>query len=400
MADQPVPAGARVSRRVTSTLADCFDADWYARCHPDVVAAGWDPLRHYIEHGAREGRSPGQWFDAAWYGTRYPDVAASGLLPLMHYVALGAAALRQPHPRFDAAWYAACHPEAAANPLVYHLRTGAALGWATEPACRVGIGVVTCNRQDILRDTIQAVRAHTRRDAVDLLVADDGSADGTAAMLHDLDVPVVTGPNRGVAWNKNRALFLLAQVQRCDVVILLEDDTLPDRPGWEEAWIEAARGWGHVNFAGGWLASHFVSGQGTPDNPFMSKVVTAQCAAYARCALDWGGYFDPRFHGFGHEHVEHSVRLIRAGYGGTNLPVDGRKQVLFALIRGDVTARPAVSHENPEQMARNLAIAPEAMADRSYRVPWRDEQERDQFRAEIETAVAARPQGFTLNRPA
>jgi hypothetical protein len=308
--------------------------------------------------------------------------------------------LRKPHPRFDAGWYAARHPAAAANPLAFHMQVGEAQGWATEPLCRLGIGVVTYNRRDMLRDTIQAVREHTQREAVDLLVADDGSTDGTADMLRDLDVPMVTGPNRGVAWNKNRALFLLAQVQCCDVVILLEDDTLPNRPGWEEAWIEAARRWGHVNFAGAWLAPHFVSGQGTPDDPFLSKIVTAQCAAYARTALAWGGYFDPRFRGFGHEHVEHSVRLIRAGYGGTNLPVDGRRQVLFALIRGDVTPRAAASHENPEGMARNLAVAPEAMADRSYRAPWRDEQARDPFRAEIDAALAARPQGFALDRPA
>jgi hypothetical protein len=393
-AQSPLPG------RTSPEIAACFDAAWYARCYPGVIASGWDPLQHYIEHGAREGRSPSRWFDAAWYQDRYHDVASSGLLPLMHYVCLGAAASRKPHPRFDAAWYVARHPEAAANPLAFHLRVGEAQGWATEPACRVGVGLITYNRCDLLHDTVKAVRTHTQREAIELVVADDGSTDDTAAMLRELDVPVITGANRGVAWNKNRALFLLAQVQRCDVVILLEDDTQPAGPGWEEAWIEAARCWGHVNFAGGWLKPHFVSGRGTPDAPFMSKIVTAQCASYARTALDWGGYFDPRFRGFGHEHVEHSVRLIRAGYGGTNLPVDGRKQVLFALIEGNVTARAAASHENDEQMARNLAIAPEAMADRSYRAPWRDEQERDAFRTEIDAAVAARPQGFALNRSA
>jgi hypothetical protein len=35
-----------------------FDAEWYVREYADVASAGIDPLRHYIEFGAREGRAP------------------------------------------------------------------------------------------------------------------------------------------------------------------------------------------------------------------------------------------------------------------------------------------------------------------------------------------------------
>ncbi len=35
-----------------------FDAEWYARAYPDVAAAGIDPLRHFVQHGAAEGRAP------------------------------------------------------------------------------------------------------------------------------------------------------------------------------------------------------------------------------------------------------------------------------------------------------------------------------------------------------
>lgn len=37
--------------------ANLFDADIYAQDHPDVAASSMDPLRHYIEHGIREGRT-------------------------------------------------------------------------------------------------------------------------------------------------------------------------------------------------------------------------------------------------------------------------------------------------------------------------------------------------------
>lgn len=36
-----------------------FDASAYLAANPDVARAGVDPLRHYLEHGLREGRSRG-----------------------------------------------------------------------------------------------------------------------------------------------------------------------------------------------------------------------------------------------------------------------------------------------------------------------------------------------------
>ena len=128
----------------------------------------------------------------------------------------------------------------------------------------VGIGIVTYNRKEIVSDTIDKVRAFTRQPNAALVVADDGSSDGTLAMLRDKQVPVITGINMGIAWNKNRALFLLAHMLGCETVILLEDDTQPNRAGWEAPWMQAARLWGHVNYAGDWLQKHFISGAGTP----------------------------------------------------------------------------------------------------------------------------------------
>ena len=35
-----------------------FDAEWYRGAYKDVAASGMDPLRHYVCHGAGEGRAP------------------------------------------------------------------------------------------------------------------------------------------------------------------------------------------------------------------------------------------------------------------------------------------------------------------------------------------------------
>ena len=131
-------AGARhgqptCDRAATEQLLSLVvDPVWYRARHRDVAASGVDPLRHFIESGLRERRDPNRWFDSAWYVRQYADVAASGTHPLLHYLSEGARQSRDPHPRFDTVWYVDRHPEAAGNPLLFHLRVGAARGWLTE----------------------------------------------------------------------------------------------------------------------------------------------------------------------------------------------------------------------------------------------------------------------------
>jgi glycosyltransferase involved in cell wall biosynthesis len=257
----------------------------------------------------------------------------------------------------------------------------------------VGIGIVTYNRKAILSDTIDKVRAFTRQPNAALVVADDGSSDGTLAMLRDQQVPVITGINMGIAWNKNRALFLLSHMLGCETVILLEDDTIPNREGWEEPLIEAGKRWGHINFAGDWLHKHALSGSGTAEDPVRSKMVCAQCSVYSRAALTFGGYFDPHFRGYGHEHVEHSHRLVRAGYGGTDDETNG---VLYYLIGGDLTMVASHSHYKPEEEQRNLELARRLMVHEGYRSPWSENNELRQFRSEIESAMIDGPERFRL----
>ena len=109
------------------------DPVWYRARYPDVAASGLDAARHYLTAGLAEQRDPNRWFDGVWYLRQNPDAAASGANPLLHYLSIGAAEGRDPHPRFDTQWYLENHPGAAGNPLLFHLRAGAARGWMTEP---------------------------------------------------------------------------------------------------------------------------------------------------------------------------------------------------------------------------------------------------------------------------
>ncbi|PPD00687.1 MAG: hypothetical protein CTY31_06290 [Hyphomicrobium sp.] len=66
-----------------------FDRTYYLRRYVDIAIAKIDPVKHYIEFGAREGRDPSPDFVTSYYLKRYPDVKKSGLNPFYHYLRFG-----------------------------------------------------------------------------------------------------------------------------------------------------------------------------------------------------------------------------------------------------------------------------------------------------------------------
>lgn len=64
-----------------------FDACWYEMSNPDVLRAGLDPVRHYLESGARENRDPGPGFSSGGYRRAMGLGPAEN--PLLHYEARG-----------------------------------------------------------------------------------------------------------------------------------------------------------------------------------------------------------------------------------------------------------------------------------------------------------------------
>jgi hypothetical protein len=64
-----------------------FDAPFYLDSNPDVANAEWDPLIHYMFHGATEGRRPNATFDPAYYAAHAR--LRRGVNPLLHYLRTG-----------------------------------------------------------------------------------------------------------------------------------------------------------------------------------------------------------------------------------------------------------------------------------------------------------------------
>jgi GT2 family glycosyltransferase len=113
-----------------------FDEAFYRATNPDVAAAGVDPRRHYLVHGAAEGRDPGPWFSTSDYLSRYPDVAASGMNPLVHYLTHGAGEGRTTGSWFDPEFYRERYADVADSGmslLEHYVARGAGEGRAPSP---------------------------------------------------------------------------------------------------------------------------------------------------------------------------------------------------------------------------------------------------------------------------
>jgi GT2 family glycosyltransferase/glycosyltransferase involved in cell wall biosynthesis len=244
--EEPREAGLRLA------ISGFFDPDWYQARYPDIIVAGLDPLHHFIHHGLAERRDPNRFFDNTWYNEHYPDVGVIGLHPLLHYLRIGAAALRNPHPNFDATWYAGQHPEAAGNPLLYHIKTGVALGYPTEKPLdiqdylastlppmksprRVVVDVVIPVYRGLeeTRRCLASVLADTAKPLGRIIVVDDRSPEPElSAWLRDLAdrrlIHLVRNPrNVGFVTSVNRGM---AAAGNHDVVLLNSDTEVPS--GW------------------------------------------------------------------------------------------------------------------------------------------------------------------------
>ena len=118
-------ASQRSSRLVKKS--GLFDPDYYLQRYPDVRIARKDPLAHFMNYGAFEGRDPSPWFPAKWYMWRHPDIEWDRVNPLLHYLVHGVEEGRDPNPWFNTVEYFLNHPglaNAKVNPLVHYVASG------------------------------------------------------------------------------------------------------------------------------------------------------------------------------------------------------------------------------------------------------------------------------------
>lgn len=86
------------SADVASWIEPEFDARLYLRQFPDVSAAGFSPLSHFLNIGWKQGRNPNAHFSTRYYIEQNADVRSAKINPFYHFVAAGRREGRMPNP--------------------------------------------------------------------------------------------------------------------------------------------------------------------------------------------------------------------------------------------------------------------------------------------------------------
>ena len=141
--------------------SNLFNAEWYTRKYPDVLASGMDAAEHYYHIGWKNNYDPGPDFSTRYYNECNPDVALAGMCPLFHYECYGRKEHR-PHKRGR------------------HISPPSAIKGNDNP--KFSIIVASYNYANIIGETIDSLLAQTYLN-YEIIVVDDGSPDNSLEVI-------------------------------------------------------------------------------------------------------------------------------------------------------------------------------------------------------------------------
>ncbi len=108
----PLPADPAEASdaQIYETVAAAFDHEHYLETNPDIRRSGVDPVRHFLDFGAREDRDPSPDFSVRFYRKHYRREVGAGVNPFFHYLAVGRARGFRPTPFGLGTWPAQVAP--------------------------------------------------------------------------------------------------------------------------------------------------------------------------------------------------------------------------------------------------------------------------------------------------
>lgn len=238
---------------------------------------------------------------------------------------------------------------------------------------KVGIGITTYNRKNNLRATLKGIFETSKPDIV--VVSDDGSTDGTHELRDEFpNVIWLFNENGGIARNKNRLLFRLFAIERCDVVFLMEDDVVPVEKNWLIRWTATTNAYNHVNMRFPWM-SEPICGLGASPSPWVSRDLTCQIMGLTSKAWRRCGYMDPRFTGYGYEHIEYSRRLARENMGGWYLAEEDEFQFICLSDEMFRVDHNVMTTGSPEKISEAFEVLKLTTEDVGYKDGWTNQSE-------------------------
>ncbi|OZI48373.1 glycosyltransferase family 2 protein [Bordetella genomosp. 4] len=222
----PSPPNAETIACDLIRKSDLFDSAWYLKKYPDVEHAGFDPVLHYVRHGAKEGRRPGPWFDIKRYLETQQN-RESIHNPLLHYLENRESLIwTEPQPDRPYSNFGEFLNFSVLSPMIVapfkeedkrcfavmeslaRYLVGALGG---DEAICVSVIMPVRNREQTLQLAIDSVLAQRYRN-FELIIVDDGSEDASASIAEaaTLDDPRVRliklGRSTGVCSARNIGL--------------------------------------------------------------------------------------------------------------------------------------------------------------------------------------------------
>ncbi len=183
----------------------------------------------------------------------------------------------------------------------------------------VGVGILSFNRLPCIQRCVESIRQNTDLSRTTIFVSDE-STDQTVKewLRQQSDIVLLDNSERlGVAGNSNRLMRCLS---RFKYKLLLNDDVVVLKPGWDVFYFEKMRQTGYHHFCyrqsgvygardidGAISIRDGVSIQTINDKPHGSIM------SFDHDAFKTVGYFDERFGTYGMEHVDWSRRVSLSG---------------------------------------------------------------------------------------
>lgn len=213
--------------------------------------------------------------------------------------------------------------------------------------------ITTYNRVTYLQDCINTFLA-TKSDNLNwhIIVADDGSTDGTLEYLENLDIeiPLIIIKNkRAFISRQSNSLFEVCKYINYDFGFKVDDDVYFVQKGWDLDYINAYKtyNFGHL--------VHY-----NPEHlPYRKQVLYGNLIAptdaihcmgclytFIPKIFDDVGYFDEiKFSTFGHGHQEWTLRCCRAGYNDPNNVYDVKNSHIKVKLKCPQTEKDYITYK-------------------------------------------------------